>query len=425
MELSAPNIAVEKQLAQNLRRNLIVNLFDGGFFGLGLGFASFVTVLPLFVSSLTDSAVLIGLIPAIHAMGWQLPQLLTAHRVARLRRFKPMVLLMTIHERVPFLGLAFVAWFLPFLSREAALFLTFLFLTWQGLGGGVTATAWQAMIGKIIPARQRGTFFGTQSAAANLFASAGAIAAGFLLQNLAAPAGYAVCFLLTSLAMTVSWFFLAGTVEPEHAPTEVPSQSHLFWKSVIAILQRDASFRWFLIARMLSQFAIVAFAFYIVYAVRFYVISKEFAGILTGALFIAQVVSNPLVGWIGDHRSHRTVMELGALAAAGSAAVAWMATGAAWFFPVFLLAGVSNAALWTASLSMTVEFGTPADRPAYIGLANTLVAPSTILAPIVGGWLADAAGFPIVFVISFLGGLATVFVLQMLVEDPRRHLALE
>ena len=42
-------------------------------------------------------------------MGWQLPQILTASRVGRLRRYKPMVLTMAIHERLPFFALALVA----------------------------------------------------------------------------------------------------------------------------------------------------------------------------------------------------------------------------------------------------------------------------------------------------------------------------
>jgi hypothetical protein len=87
---------------KNFPFNFFVNVIDGGFFGLALGFASFSTVIPLFVSTLTDSAILIGLIPAIHVVGWQLPQLFTAHRVAQQKRYKPMVMFFTIHERLPF-----------------------------------------------------------------------------------------------------------------------------------------------------------------------------------------------------------------------------------------------------------------------------------------------------------------------------------
>ncbi len=63
------------EILSNLRHNYIYNILDGAFFGLALGFASFVTIIPLFVSTLTTSPVLIGLIPAIHNMGWPIASL--------------------------------------------------------------------------------------------------------------------------------------------------------------------------------------------------------------------------------------------------------------------------------------------------------------------------------------------------------------
>ena len=170
-------------LAKDLRHNLAANLLDGAFFGFAMGFASFVTILPLFVRSMTTSAILIGLIPAIHNVGWQLPQLFTAGWVARQKRYKPLVLALTIHERLPFLGLALVALALPRLGNSAALVIIFAMLVWQGLGAGLTANPWQSMIAKIFPSEWRGTFLGSQSSAANLLASLAAILAGFILQR--------------------------------------------------------------------------------------------------------------------------------------------------------------------------------------------------------------------------------------------------
>jgi MFS family permease len=112
-------------------------------------------------------------------------------------------------------------------------------------------------------------------------------------------------------------------------------------------------------------------------------------------------------------------MQVGGLAAATSAAIAWWAADVNWFFLVFVLSGIANAALWTTSLTLTLEFGSGAERPAYIGLANTLVAPSTILAPLLGGVLADAAGYPTAFLSSVAGGLLTIAILYFLVRDPR------
>src|SRR5512140_1862025 len=120
---------VEMFIRKHLRYNVIVNLMDGGFFGMGIGFGSFTTILPLFVASMTNSATLIGLVPAIHGTGWLLPQLFTASYTSRLRRYKRTVLLTTIHERVPFLGLALVALLLPKIGLQAGLILTFILLT--------------------------------------------------------------------------------------------------------------------------------------------------------------------------------------------------------------------------------------------------------------------------------------------------------
>jgi len=103
---------LDNQVQKHLKHNLIVNLVDGAFFGMGWGFGSFGTMIPLFVSRMTDSALLIGLIPAIHAVGWQLPQLFMAGAVSRLRRYKPMVMWLTMQERLPYLGLVVIAFFL-------------------------------------------------------------------------------------------------------------------------------------------------------------------------------------------------------------------------------------------------------------------------------------------------------------------------
>ena len=410
------------EIYKSLKHNLIVNLLDGGFFGFAMGFASFVTIIPLFVSTMTGSALLIGLIPAIHSMGWQLPQLLVAGRVARLPRYKPMMLLLTTQERLPFLGFAVVAWFLPRLGSQAALLLTFFLLVWQGLGAGFTASPWQSMIAKIIPSDRRGSFLGAQSSSANLLASLSALLAGVILEKLGSPLDFTLCFLLAFAMMAVSWYFLAQTSEPAHAPEEMGASGAENWHALKAILRRDPNFRWFLAARMLSQVAVVGVAFYTVYAVRFHGMSEVGVGVMTTVLLGVQIAANPLMGWLGDRWSHRLVMEAGILAAALSALTAWWAPSPVWFSLAFVLAGIANVAIWTVGMAFIMEFGSPAERPAYIGLANTLVAPATILAPLLGGWLADAAGYRAAFLVSFLGGLATVAVLHLRVQDPRRVL---
>jgi MFS family permease len=411
---------LELEVRKHLRHNVTVNLLDGAFFGFALGMASSVTVIPLFVSTMTDSVLLIGLIPAIRFVGWQLPQLLTVNWIARLRRYKPMVMLMAVNERLPFFGLAAAAWLLPGLGRQAILPVTFILLIWQGLGGGLGATAWQSMIGKIIPAQRRGTFYGVQAAIANLMASGAAVLSGILLDRLASPFDFSLCFLLAGLSLGIGWSCYAHTREPESPPKTDARGAPADWRNLVALLRRDTNFGWFVVARLVSQVALMASAFYTVYVVRTYGVSAETAGLMTGMLMAAQTIANPIMGWAGDRWSHRTIMEVGGLAMVASAALAWLSPGPAWFYLVFALAGISAVAFWTSALTITLEFGSEADRPVYIGLSNTLIAPATMAAPLLGGWLADTAGYGATFLLATAGGLVATSMLHFMVRDPRR-----
>jgi MFS family permease len=404
---------------RDFRVNFMAHMGDGAFFGMALGFASFITIIPLFMSRLTGSAILIGLIPAIHSVGWQLPQLFIAQRVSRLKRFIPMVLSMTIHERLPFLGMAVVAWFLPSIGKQVALILTFVMLIWQGLGGGLTATPWQSMIGKIIPSDNRGFFFGFQAALANLFASGSAVLAGFILARYDTPLDFTLCFLLACGGLVISYIFLSFTRERESVLEEVEKAKDHTWKKMGEILRRDGNFRWYLVVRMLSQLAVMAFSFYTIYALRYHQMSEEISGLMMGVFTIGQIAANPIMGRIGDRWSHPAVMKVGALCASASALLAWLAPNLNWFYLVFLLAGLANVAIWTIGLAIILEFGEETERPVYIGLANTLIAPVTILAPILGGWLADSVGFQATFLVSCVSGLAAAAVLHILLHDPR------
>ncbi|HVN16847.1 MAG TPA: MFS transporter [Anaerolineales bacterium] len=409
--------STEAYIRKHLRFNFAIGMLDGGLFGLGLGFGSFLAIIPLFVKQLSDSALLIGLIPAIHNVGWQLPQLLTAGWVSRAKRYKPLVLLTTVHERIPYLGLAAVAWFLPHLTTSTALLLVFGLLIWQGLGSGFAANAWQTMVTKIMPRELHGTFFGTQAAAFNGLAGISAIIAGFILEKMDSPLNFTICFLSTFLAMALSYTVVAQTREPETLPQPAESNTAFLGQSW-AILQRDRNFAIFLGVRSLSQFASMAFAFYLIYGVKYFGMNDAIAGIMTGFLLVSQILFSLIMGRLGDRWSHRNMMVVGALAATLSAVVAWLATSLEWFYPVFLLEAVAGVAIWTVPLALTISFAKEHERPLYIGLSNTITAPATILAPVFGGWLADTIGFNATFLISAACGLLMAIMLVLFVKDP-------
>jgi MFS family permease len=298
--------------------------------------------------------------------------------------------------------------------------LTFILLTWQGLGGGFTANPWTSMVSKIIPSEYRGTFFGTQAAVANLFISGAAIGAGYLLSYYEAPFNFAVCFFIAVTFFTISWFALALTREPTDNEKIIDEHPTPFWHGASRILKRDANFNWFLVARTLSQFATMGFAFYIVYALRQFQMDEITAGFLTATLTISQTVANAGMGWLGDKIGHRAMLILGAIAATLSSFLAWMAPSLAWFFPVFVLTGFANVSIWTNGMTMTVDFSGEAERPFYIGLAQTLTAPATMLAPLIGGWIADTQGFGVTFALSSILSILMLGLFVFIIKEPRK-----
>ncbi len=315
---------MREEIQKNVRFNFTVNVLDGAFFGFGLGVASYVTVIPLFVSTLTDSSALIGLIAAMHMIGWQLPQLLTANRVARLRRYKPMVMLMTLNERFPFFALALVALALPVIGKRTRLDLTFLFVIWQAMGGGLTGTAWQSMIGKIMPADWRGTFYGAQSSARE---PARQPRRGYRRGD---PRRDRCAAKLRPLLLDHRYRHddLAGLSRRDpRAGSRPPARetsrtTREFWRGIRDILRGDHNLRLFIVARITAQIASVGFAFFTVYAVAVHGMDVGTAGVMTGVLMLTQTVANPIVGWLGDRTSHRLIFALGAVLAGGSALLA-------------------------------------------------------------------------------------------------------
>ncbi len=398
-----------------------MNVLGGAFFGLAMGFASAVTVIPLFVSTLTDSTILIGLIGSIQLIGSQLPQVLMVARAAGLRRYKPLAAVMSIQERVPFLGLMLLALFSTQFSAGLTLALCYALFIWHSLGIGLTAIPYQSMISKIFPEKRRGIFLGTQMACFSLLSGLGAIVSGAWLSNIPYPNNYALCFLAASIALLISWYFLLRVREPEHDVTTPPSHAIIPWSRLRQIWRENGNFRWFVLARMGGQFLLVAVNFFSISAIQRFAVSEQTLGLMTGVLFFAQIAASLLGGWLGDHAGHRLVLIVGAGLMGLSCTLAAFAPQANWFFAVFFFGGMGSAILTTNITSMTMEFGLPAERPYYIGLANTVTASAALVAPFLSGAIVDRLGYPAMFSFTTLAGLMMLAILLVFVIDPRHQ----
>ena len=182
-----------------------------------------------------------------------------------------------------------------------------------------------------------------------------------------------------------------------------------------SILRRDVNFRTYLISRWLAYFGSMATGFIAVYAVEQFQLPDSVAAIYTGILYAASVVGYGVGGALGDRLGHRRVMQLAGamwIIALGTMLLV-TTTQATWLlYVVFALLGFSNAVGVVSDFNLAMEFGPEAERPTYVGLARTSTGPALLIAPLIGGLIAQSIGYPAMFVTSLLFAACGLYLLS-------------
>ena len=421
MSFPRPNRHHEDFVQQNLRRNVLALGGDFALYMIGLAFASQATILPAFAEALGAPNVVIGAIPAATTLGWLLPSVFVAGHTETLSKKLPFVLRYTIWERAPYLALAFAAFVVA--DRSPTIALAILLIVLLGMTGvsGALLPAWMEVVGHAIPITLRGRFFAVSSIIACLGGLAASFATASILAAIRAPASYVVCFLAATVCMALSYVVLLFTREPPAVtpPADsVPLRAYL--ARIPALLRRDRNMAWFLTARAFTVVGVIGSAFFTVYALRVLGAPAWRVGLFTTMLLIGQVVGNLVFGWLGDRMGHRLVLAAGTAAMAGANLLALLAHSVDLLLVAFLLDGVYEAALSVSSLNILLEMA-PAlsERPTYVGLGRSAVAPIACAAALLSGLLVDAAGFASVFAVSTAFCVIALAVLLIRVREPR------
>jgi MFS family permease len=128
-------------------------------------------------------------------------------------------------------------------------------------------------------------------------------------------------------------------------------------------------------------------------------------GWFPGALLGATAVAHVPLGALADRWGHRQVLELSSAIGVVALVLAIVAPSPLWYVLIFVLIGVATAGFQTTGYTLTLTFGTEAERPTYIGLANTALAPVGVIGPLLVAALAEWAGYGALFAATALVGV--------------------
>jgi len=290
--------------------------------------------------------------------------------------------------------------------------------------GGLLMPSWMDLIGRAVPTATRGRFFALSSLAAGVVGFGASVIVAEVLARVPAPHSYGVCFLLAAAALGLSWLALAFVREPDGRATRAPVGLGVYLARVPGLLRRDRNLSWFLAARAFAIAGTMAGGFYTVHALRAWEAPPSRAGVFTALLVVGHALGTLTLGWLADHAGHRLVLLAGTGATVAASLVALLAPSLAVFELVFVLFGVHTAAVSVSALNVLLEFAPSQDeRPTYIGLGSTAMAPVAFATPLIGGLMADALGFRAVFLTALVVGVVGFLMLATRVHDPRRAVA--
>jgi MFS family permease len=404
------------------RRNFWLGVADGGMFSFGLSIMSRFTVLPLIVEQLSGERWMQGLIPAIFFTGWLLPALFVTPAIIARPRRKPWLMVVGIGERLPYLLLGLLLLFAPTLSDQILLVAFFSLFAISSFCMGLNSIAWQDFIARIVSPQRWGTFLGLNAGFGGTLGVGGALIAGIVLVQWPFPQSIGLLSLCSFACMVVS-FFMLSLMRETPQPTAPAQSFQRFLRGLVPLLRSDVAFRRYLVARSAISLGLVGHSFFTAAALERFQPAEAEIALYTAALLGVQALANVGLGALADHWGHKHVLLLSTLIGVVAIILAVVAPVSWWFVPIFALVGASQAGFQLSGFTLVFAFSPPADRPRYIGIANTALAPIAAVSPMLVGWLATITSYDLVFILLALMGTLGAAILHWRVAAPPRHTA--
>ncbi len=392
------------------RRSFRLGVANGVLYSAAEAFFESNTIIPLFVSRLTGSNILIGLSSSLAGLGWFLPQVFTSNLLLTRPYRKPFY---TYAAYVRVGALAILALLIYFLGRThpgLLLGLFFMVFTAYALGGGFAGVSFMDIVGKTIPPERRGYFWGYRLFGGGILAVLSGLAVRFSLGSFQFPNSYALLFGVGSVLVFLAVMSFISVNEP---PSEVPAHPTPFLEHLrqgVRIFHADPSFRHLLSYRLSLGLWAMSQPFYVIYAKRILGVPESTAGIFLSIQVAGSIVSNLLWGRLSRSRGDRFLLEtIAGLAAVVPAIV--LASSAAppnlrifFFSPAFFFAGATLSGLFIGYANLLLEIAPEDKRPQYVGFMNALVAPSAFF-PALGGAVINLFDYPTLFATALLAAL--------------------
>jgi len=412
--------------------NFAVIVLDATAFMVGFSFVDPVAVLPILLSNLTKSKVVIGLMTALQRAGWLLPQLLATSFVLHRPRRKPFFFYPCLISRMPFYLVA-ALFCLPWGAAHPDLMLLVLIAGYTifFFGDGLSGVPWHDTVARTIPPDLRGRFFGSVQFLSGLLAIGVGVVVRQVLANDAIPfpRNYGLLFVYLCAGMTLSTIFLGLIREPVAAAAGQAQSLLTIVLSIPATLRRHVALRRVILLQNLVGMVTLATPFYAVYAHEQLGLPAAASGTFIWAATVGSAGMSVVWAYVNDRLGCRAVVRalpwlivatpLAALLVPLAAGLGGKGALGYLYPMVFLLNGAIWGGAWMGFTNYVMEAASDEDRPLFLGLQATLSS-VTVAMPVLGGWLLGLMPYEALFGIVAVAGLVAALYARCLPPPGRR-----
>ena len=408
------------------RRNFRLGVLNGALFNAALAFLSGSTILPVFISQLTDSRVLIGLFSTLESFGWFFPQLFAAIFIVH----RPIVL--DFYNRLSVARLvlfgAAIGGVFYFSDSPGTVLLSFgISFTLLSLAAGFAGVAFTEIVGKTIPVEKRGSYFGLRMFIGGGLAAIGGLFAKGIISSFPFPHNFGFLYVSAWVLMLFGLLTFGLVKEPpaRESVLKAPPQEQL--RTALAIFKREPNFRRLFLSRACVNTYFLSSPFYIVFAINRLGAPEWIAGVYLTAQMLGYLSSNALWAWMSNSISNRKVI---ILAACASVLPPLMALGVSiWpispmlFSVVFFILGSAESGIGMGHLNYLLEILPEKGRLLPIGLMHTMIAP-TVFFSALGGFLSQVFSSRILFLVVTVT-ITISLAISLKLKEPRPKISLE
>lgn len=416
-QFAAASTSRSQQLAPHYWRNFFLLAVDSGSFAFAITSLSHLTIIPSYLAHVTDSRILLGIAPTIFVLGSLLPQAFVANWANGLKRRKPYLVVVFILERI---AIALLYMVTSVATRVPASLLLVLFLGSYAVFTttlGLSSPVYTDFVAKAINVR-RGSYFGFSFFLGGLSGVVSGRLANQALNVLPFPSNYTAIFRIALAVTAISLTFCLLLADPPvpNGRQRVPWRT--FLGELFRILRTDIDFARFIGVRIILNLGEMATGFYGLYcADKFSLPTGDFAT-FSVILFVSQSLANLTWGYVGDRMGFKVVLASAAVLGVTSTMMAVLSRAPWMFLLVFPLVGATTSAAQIANVNLAICYSPPSHTQTYVGLMNTLQAPSLALMPVIGGFIAQAAGYATTMIVAGCLYVIGFFITVLGLKDP-------